>query len=243
VEHYLKQSGVYSPERLLFMETGTNQVLDRTVRSVEILKGPFGSVYANKTCFYASPIERGYSAVSVRSYFHSPTDEKPSELSTAPEKMPSLTSLSLVRVFRDAPEFVVVSANYEPTGALGSVNVSDAKGGDWVAGTTHMIPAEGRSSYLQKYGIPLSIDIQIYLRLRRIPALSVALPEEFSAMVQHYAYDKLIRVDALKDNIVVSSRFLQPAATKEETDTLDALCEARFHQQQMMGLPTVEANE
>jgi hypothetical protein len=243
VEHFIKQAGVDSPERLLYLEAGKNQVLDRTVKSVEILKGPFGSVYADKTCFYASPIERGYSAVSVRSYFHTPVDEKPSELTTAPENMPPLTSLSLVRVFRDAPEFVVVSANYEPGGALGSVNVSDAKGGDWARGETHMVPAEGRLGYLQKYGIPVSIDVQSYVRLHRVRLPSVALPQEFSAMVQHYNYDRMIRVDTLKDNTAVSSRFLQPSVTSEERDVLDALCEARFHQQLKMGLPTVEANE
>jgi hypothetical protein len=243
VDHFLKVPGVGSPERLLYLEAGKDEVLERTVKSVEILKGPFGSVYADKTCFYTSPSEHYYSAVSVRSYFHSPIYETPSELSRAPENLMPLTSVSLVRVFRDVPEYVVVSANYEPSGTLGSVNVSEAKGGDWVKGETHMVPAEGHLDYLQKYGIPLSIDVQSYVRLHRLPLPSVALPQQLATMVQHYQYDKLIRVDALKDNIVASSRFLRPSVTKEERDTLDVLCEARFHQQQAMGLPTVEANE
>jgi len=243
VDHLERGPGASSPQRLLYLEAGKDQVLDRTVKSVKILGGPFGDLFADKTCFYASPIERGYSAVAVRSYFRAPIYETPAELQSPPQNLPPLTSLSLVRVFRETPEFVVISADYEPSGTLGSVNVSEVRGGDWVKGETHMVPTEGRLGYLQKYGIPVSIDVQSFARLHRFPLPPVALVQEQAIYIQHYDYDKLIRVDALKDGALVSTRFLRPSVTKEERETLDALCGARFHKQQAMGLPTVEANE
>jgi hypothetical protein len=239
VDHFEQKPGAASPERLLYLETGKNQILDRTVKTTVVLKGPFGSVYSEKTCFYASPLERGYSAVSVHSYSHTAIDVVPPETANPPASLPLLTSVSLVRVFRASPEFAVVSADYEVSGALVSVNVSGAKNGDWVAGATHMVQVEGNSSYLQQYGIPVSMDIPGYVRLRRLPLPAVDLPQELTAVIQHYGHDQLIRVDVLRDGAVTSSRFLEPQLTKEE-EVLNPACEARFRQQLAKGLPTVE---
>jgi hypothetical protein len=238
VNHFEQRPGKSSAVRLLYLETNTKQVLDRTVKTDLILSGAFGNVYIQKECFYASPIQRGYSSVSVESYFRSSIDVMPAEVAS-PQNLPPLTSVSLVRVLRAAPEFVVVSANYEVSGALVSVNVSQAKGGDWGSGATHMVQVEGRSDYLQQYGIPVSMDVPGYARSQRFPLPAVALPQELNAVVQSYGYDKLIRVDVLKDGTVESTRFLQPEVTKEE-EQLNPLCEARFRQQLALGLPTVE---
>jgi hypothetical protein len=103
------------PERLLYLETGSNQVLDRTVKKEEILRGGYGTVYSTKTCFYASPLARGYSSVSVGGG-NNGIAEVPTELANAPAVLPPLTSVSVIRIFRAAPEYVVVAGNYEPMG-------------------------------------------------------------------------------------------------------------------------------
>jgi hypothetical protein len=238
VDHLESRPGTGSPVRLLYLETTKNQILDRTVKTDLILSGAYGNLYIQKECFYASPIQRGYSAVSVQSYFGSSIDARPAEV-PSPQDLPPLTSVSLVRVLRVAPEFVVVSANYEVSGALLSVNVSQAKGGEWVSGATHMVQVEGRSDYLQQYGIPVSMDVPGYARNQRFPLPAVDSPQELAAVVQSYGFDKLIRVDVLKDGAAASTRFLQPEMTKEE-EQLNPLCEARFRQQLASGLPTVE---
>jgi hypothetical protein len=56
---------------------------------------------------------------------------------------------------------------------------------------------------------------------------------------QHYGYNRLIRQDELNEGTVISSRLLQPSETDEE-NALNPQCESRFHQQQTLGLPTVE---
>jgi hypothetical protein len=248
VDHFQKKPGVDTRERLLYLETDHNQVLDRTVKSDEILKGRFGTVYAEKTCFYSRPIASGYSSVSVKSNLNQLDHEVPSELARPPDNLPLVTSVSLVKIFRTDPEYLVVSANYEPNGELGSLHIDGAKGGDWVHsnfvpaaqnGFVQRIPKDRGSDALKTYGIPAHIDVQESRGSRLVSLPQVALPEEITVMNQHYGYNKLIRQDVLKDGAIISSRFLKPSVTQEE-EVLDPRCESRFHQQQTMGLPTVE---
>ena len=229
-------------ERLLYLETGPNQVLDRTVKNDEILKGSYGTVYSKKTCFYASSLARGHSSVSVGGG-NNGIDEVPIELANAPEALPPLTSVSLIRIFRTAPEYLVVAGNYELDGKMGSLQVSGAKGGDRAAypgGGDYVFPGlTGQpAAWAKQFGIPVRIGVQDYLRSRRLTLPAVDLPQEIVVVDLHYGYDKLIRQDMLSDGIVSSSRFLLPSVTSEER-ILDPLCESRFRQQQAAGLPTV----
>jgi hypothetical protein len=245
VDHFQKKAGVGSRERLLYLETNRNLLLDRTVKYDQILKGRFGTVYVEKTCFYTRPIAESYSYVSVRPYANQLDHEVPSELSRPPESLPLLTSVSIVRVFRAAPEFLVVSANYEPNGELGGLHIDGAKGGDWVH--SDFVP-EAHDSFVQgipkpdaltRYGIPAHIDVQEFTRSHRLSLAPAALAEEATVINLHYGFNKFIWQDELKDGTISSSRFLQPSVTPEE-EVLDPLCESRLSQQRSMGLPTVE---
>ena len=249
VDHFQKKSARETPVRLLYLETDRSQVLDRTVKTIEILRGRFGSVYADKTCFYTRPVEQKWSTVSVHSYFKSAINEIPSEFTSGPEVLlPPLTSLSLVRIFRASPEYLIVAANYEPTGELGSLHIDGAKDGDWLhssfvpaasEGFVHRIKKDLGSEALKKYGIPDRIDLQAYLRMHRIPLEPVSLRVEITVLNEHYGYDRVIRQDELKDGSSISSRFLQSSFTDEER-ILNPRCELRFNQQRALGLPTVE---
>ena len=229
-------------ERLLYLETGHNQVLDRTVKTEKILTGGYGTVYSAKTCFYASPLARGRSSVSVGAD-NNGIDEVPAELAREPEALPPLTSVSLIRIFRTAPEYVVVAGNYEPDGKMGSFQISGAKGGDRVAffgGGDYLFPGVTAqpAALAKQYGIPARIDVQDYLRSHRLTLPLVGLPQEIVVVDFHYGYDKVIRQDTLSDGVISSSRFLVPSVTPEEK-ILDPLCESRFRQQHAEGLPTV----
>ncbi len=248
VSHLQQDPGAKSPTHLLFLETNRDQVLDRTVKSFQLLRGRFGTVYADKTCFFNRPTESSWSYVSVHSYFNAPTTEVPAELPRPPEKLPPLTSLSLVRIFRAFPEYLVVAGNYEPNGDLGSLHIDGAKDGNWVHsnfvpaakdGFDVRIPKDRDLAALVRYGIPAHIDVQGYLRSRHFPLPTASLPQEKTVLNQHYGYNNLIRQDELNDGTVISSRLLQPLNTDEES-VLNPQCDARFHQQQTLGLPTVE---
>ena len=248
VDHFQKKLRAESPVRLLYLETDANQILDRTVKTFQILKGPFGAVYVEKSCFYTRPIESTYSFVSVHSYFKHPIVEVPSELSRGPESLPPLTSLSLIRVFRAPPEYLVVVANYEPNGEVGSLHIDGAKDGDWVhsslvpasgLGFVHRIPNDHSSEALRKYGIPERIDVEVFLRSHQIPLAKVSLPEEVVVLNLHYGYNTVIQQNELANGATVRVRFLQPSVAEEET-VLNPHCESHFKQQSTLGLPTVQ---
>jgi hypothetical protein len=212
------------------------------------MRGRFGTVYADKTCFFNRPTESGWSNVTVHSWFDAPIVEVPSELRRPPEKLPPLTSLSLVRIYRAAPEYLVVAANYEPNGELGTVHIGGVKDGNWVQIDFNPLAKIGLNQRpgkgwdleaLGRYGIPPHIDVEGYLRSRHIPLPTVSLPQEMTVLNLHYGYNRLIRQDDLKDGTVISSRFLQPSDTDEE-NALNPQCESQFRQQQRLGLPTVE---
>ncbi|MEO7030662.1 MAG: hypothetical protein ABI147_14800 [Acidobacteriaceae bacterium] len=253
VDHCEKKLGSVARERSLYLETGQDQVLDRTVKTDEILRGPFGSVDAVKECFYTRPIQNGFGSVSVEFNGNDKEHELPSEVPSPTENLPALTSLSLVRIFRADPEYVIVSANYERDGNLGSLNFGAAKNGSPARtgsfGTAiyrtpdPQVNDQQRKELgpsLTKYGIPAHIDVEKYLLSRQMPLPAVALDQEKNVMNEFYGFGKFIRQDELKDGAIVASRWLQPSVTEEEKKTLNPLCDARFRQQQASGLPTVE---
>lgn len=253
VAHFERKAGAVARERSLYLETGQDQVLDRTVKTDEILRGPFGTVDAVKECFYSRPIENVFGSVSVEFNGNDTEHELPSVVPSPAEGLPPLTSLSLVRIFRTSPEYVIVSANYERDGSLGSLNFGSAKdgqpGGTGRSGTAiyrtpdpqvNEIVRKGLDPELAKYGIPVHIDVQRYLLSRQMPLPAVALDQEKNVMNEFYGFGKFIRQDELKDGAIVASRWLQPSVTEEEKETLNPLCDARFRQQQTIGLPTVE---
>jgi hypothetical protein len=253
VDHRERKPGAVTRERSLYLETNNDQVLDRTVKTDEILRGPFGAINAERECFYTRPIENVYGSVSVEFNGNDLEHELPSEISSPTEGLPPLTSLSLVRIFRTSPEYVIVSANYERDGSLGSLNFGAAKSGspagDGPFGTAvyrtgdlqvDNLQRKGLGPSLTKYGIPAHIDVEKYLLSRQMPLPAVALDQEKNVMNEFYGFGKLIRQDELKDGAIVASRWLQPSVTEEEKETLNPLCDARFRQQQAIGLPTVE---
>jgi hypothetical protein len=253
VDHFERKAGAVARERSLYLETGQDQVLDRTVKTDEILRGPFGTVDAVKECFYTRPIENGFGSVSVEFNGNDKEHELPSVVPSPAEGLPPLTSLSLVRIFRTSLEYVIVSANYERDGSLGSLNFGSAKdgrpGGTGPSGTAiyrtpdpqvNEIVRKGLDPELTKYGIPAHIDVQRYLLSRQMPLPAVALDQEKNVMNEFYGFGKFIRQDELKDGAIVAPRWLQPSVTEEEKETLNPLCDARFRQQQTIGLPTVE---
>jgi hypothetical protein len=226
----------------MYLETGPNKVLLRTVKDEEILRGRYGTVYSAKTCFYASPLTRGYSSVSVGAG-NNGIDEVPTELVSAPEALPPLTSVSLIRIYRTAPEYVVVAGNYELDGKMGGLQISGAKDGDrapYSGGGDYVFPGSTTQpvAIAKQYGVPARINVQDYLRSHKLTLPVVDLPQEMVVIDLHYGYDKLIRQDTLSDGMISSSRFLLPSVTSEEK-ILDPLCESRFLQQRATGLPTV----
>ncbi len=238
VDHFAKKSLSERRDRLLYLEADLDSLLDRSVKQDEIMKGPYGTLYATKTCFYNRPIEGGASAVSIGSYSNDLGHEVPVELTAAPNNLPPLTSVSVVRIFRASPEYIIASANYEPDGNLGSLHVDKTAGGDWVSGSAS-VNLGLEQTLLATYGVSRRIDFQQYLSSRRLALSPAALPDVANLLIRFYGYGKMIRQDNLNHGVVIGSRFLQPSITPEEK-ILDPVCEAHFRQLAAAKLRTVE---
>ncbi|MDQ2839783.1 MAG: hypothetical protein M3Y72_01825 [Acidobacteriota bacterium] len=235
VDHYAKQPVKKKRERLLSLAaTYPDFLLNRTVKQDEILKGPFGTLYSTKDCTYNSPLVKGSSVIYDASGGNGEEHETPTELITAPKDLPPLTSLSLTRIFLGKPkviilpasDYVVVSANYEPDGRLGGLHVNKAQGGDNTSGDTGMfgMGLEGT------YGIPRRIDIPGYLGSRQLTLPPSTFADFADVAVEHYGYNKIIRVEELSNGVAANPRFFQPSVTPEER-TLNPVCDAELKQQ------------
>ena len=240
VDHFLKRAGGGEPERLFYLEANPDQLLDRTVKYVVLLEGSFGTVYATKTCFYNRPVAENFDTVAVGSNQKN-LGALPSEIPDPRTELPPLTGFSLVRIFRTGAEHLVIGANYELNGDLGSLHISGTKDGEWSSTNAggNFLALGGWGGRLERYGIPAHIDIQQYLKRRRLPLPLVAMAQELNVVHQHFDYGKVIRQDKLRDGMIVSSRFLQPVVTEEE-QALGPACDSRLHQQWSMGLRTVD---
>ena len=240
VDHLERNPGDAQGHRSLFLETNIDGKLDRTVRSDVLLIGDFGTVYAEKTCFYNRPVQSNYSSVKIGfwSNGYSSLFEEPTQLASSPEAVPPLTSASLVRMIRNGADYTLVSADYESTGELRGLHVASASGGRISPGTNQSsYRLDSKDPRLAKYGMPFHIDINGYLSSHRLQLPSVTGSEESTWLIQFYDFGKLIQQQQLRAGVPISSRWLQPSTTKEE-QTIGPECDSRFHQQRSMGLPT-----
>ncbi|MGI4826619.1 MAG: hypothetical protein ACRYFU_00250 [Janthinobacterium lividum] len=252
IDHLEKRAESVSPERALYLETNRDQVLDFTSKEDEVLSGPFGSLNAKRECFYTRPIESTFGSVSIEFNGNDMQHEVPLVISGPPQGLPALTSLSLVRIFHTGADYVIITANYEPDGRLGSLDYGSARNGHPSPGpsgtatyrTSDPVVDEILRSQLapdlERYGIPVSIAVKKYLQSRTMPLPASSLQQYRNVLHAFYGFGKFIRQDELRDGIIVTSRWLQPSQTKEEKDTLNILCDERFRKQQTLGLPTVE---
>ena len=240
VNHFAKQAGSADVRELLYLEADQDR-LERTVRTDEIVTGPFGAVVAEKTCFYNRPIENYLSSVKVLIQSANPEigREIPDPISEAPTHVPPLTSAAIVRLFNADSELVFGSGNYDADGTLGSINHGHIVNADLKPGSSTVLPrAPDFSEIRQASGLPPRFEIEDYLHSKRMPLLGSSSSKEPTFVILVYGFGKLIRLDSLDNGVVISSRYLRPVATEEEK-ILGPECDEHLQRQQSTGRSTV----
>jgi Protein of unknown function (DUF1223) len=114
VDHFAKQAGSADVRKLLYLEAHGGR-LERTVKTDQIVTGPFGAVIAEKTCFYNRP-DPSWISVRIQSLNPEIGREIPGPVPEAPKIIPPLASISIVRFFRTDPQLIFGSGNYEADG-------------------------------------------------------------------------------------------------------------------------------
>jgi hypothetical protein len=241
VDHWEWQTGASNVRRLLYLEANRG-VLERTVKDDEIVAGPFGALVTEKTCFYNHPVDTYRSSLKILVQSLTPEigREIPEPISAVPENIPSLTSVSIVRIFRSAPQFIFASGNYEANGTIGSIQSGEVMNGEVQNGSSVMMPGASQFNAIrQASGLPSRIDVENYLRRKHLPLPEISNPEDRTVVVLVYGFGELIRQGSLDRDAVISVRYFKPVMTEEERG-VGPECVKRLRQQESTGKPTVE---
>jgi hypothetical protein len=218
VIHFAKQTGSAEVRDLLYLEAVRDR-LDRTVKTDQIVTGPFGAVVAEKTCFYNRPVE--YSPCSMNVLIQSAHPEIGREIPDAipevPKNVPPLTSISIVRFIASGPQLIFGSGNYGVNGAIGNMQSGKVVNGDLQSGSSIIFPlATDFDKIRQTSGLPPRVEVENYLRSKRMPLLNMSNPQGRTIVILVYGFGKLMRQDSLEDGDVTSSRYMRPVVTQEE---------------------------
>jgi hypothetical protein len=136
--HAIEQLGPLNSEhrrpRLNYFSTDSAYRLIYRHKDQELLQGPFGSIYAKSDYFYDALYKGQATGFEVEAYSKRIGVELPVLVDVPPGDLGELCAVSLVRIVRADPEYKALSATYSSAGQLQSLNVSSARGGDWVSG-------------------------------------------------------------------------------------------------------------
>lgn len=240
INHMERGPGEPEAHVALSLETTPDGRLDLTDKKNVLLIGDFGTIYAEKTCFYNRPIQSNYSSVKISVFDngYTPAYDKPTLLPAAPRTVPLLTSVSLVRVVHNEADYTLVTADYEATGELRNFHVARANSGKIYPATDEVsYPLNSKDPRLEKYGIPSTLKVDSDLSRHPLRLPSVGVSDVSTWLIQFHDFGKLIHQQQLREGVPVSSRWLQPSVTEEE-HTIGPECDSRFRQQLSMGLPT-----
>jgi len=95
--------------------------------------GEFGSVYTQQTYFYATKYAGQPNQLMTVGYANSVGHDTPDVVSQKPAATcVNLSAVSLVRIFKHPPGYIIASANYSASGELQSLHVNGARNGEWV---------------------------------------------------------------------------------------------------------------
>lgn len=133
IDHYFQNDFEKPRIRYSHLEMGSDRILAKTANAREVLRGPFGTVYSRKTCYFNLPIESYHNDVEVRLYANQFEHEPATVAGERPSNAAgTLTYVNVIRVLRGGPEYLVLSALYSATGHLKRASVDGARAGDWV---------------------------------------------------------------------------------------------------------------
>ena len=189
-----------------------------------ILSGPFGHVYARSTYYYAPQYAGQPNGFEVAGYLA----DAPFEAARIDGSGPSgarLDAISLVRVFHHPPEFLVLSADYAPTGAIRAFHVNGTMDGKWTnlpEASTQAGVELGRTSFgdrsphRETFGFPVSFPIAEYLAGPRRVWRATAHAEYLTTVTLHYEFNRSAAQQLFRGEALQESRTLRFSVSPED---------------------------
>lgn len=239
ISHLSRRDAHSSLIRYTYLVSSANHNLGHFVKTREVLKGAFGAVLAIKSCFYLPPAQAAQRPNHFDVQPYAELAEPPAIHSEQPAGVAdTLFYLSVIRVFRAPPEYVIVTAVYSTDGRLRSVYLNGSHGGDWVhandlTGFEKDAISLGKArapETLRHYGLPDRIDLNRYLHKFDFPLAPTALESVTDAVNLHFNFGDWTRQDEFAPDGSHQTRFLAYVQTAEDR-ILDPICNQRFAQQ------------
>src|SRR5258708_20754995 len=200
--------------------------LSYRTKYLRLLSGPYATVYGKVEYFYAERYSKHKNSFETTSYANSLRQVLPVvyDRGEGVEQTP-LSAISLVRILRAQPEFLIASANYSSDGHLYALSVNGAKDGSWVGsnqlriyagkfGTDTMIGDDRKTR--EYFGIPATFPVSDYLAGKAVPFTDLKLDAVLDAVNLHYDESRVVRQDIYAPGKERITSFLRYPQTKED---------------------------
>jgi len=168
-----------------------------------LLKGEYGTVYLRTTYFY--PPERKPQPVEFYAdLWLSDPNQRLAENIPAIDQTRELSAITVIRIFRAPPGFLVVCATYESDGRIAVLSVDGSKNGEWIH-SNNLSPLYrnldvatsfgDRPRTREYFGLPETFPISDYLRTYRNISKPASLPVYQDVINLHYQRNEFVRQD------------------------------------------------
>ena len=191
-----------------------------------LMQGPYGTVFAESTYFYSAEYHHQPADFNVALYLNEESHE-PAMRAEAADVKGELSAVSLIRIFRASPGFLVACATYEPDGHLSVLSVDGSRNGNWVhsnevaaiykdldVATTYV----DRPKTRRYFGLPETFPVAAYLNKTQDVAEPVALASYQDVINLHYERNRYVRQDVFNVDGTRTTEFLQYVITPEDRE-------------------------
>jgi hypothetical protein len=233
---YIAPDGRPDPDAISMTD---HSVIETKSSEQVILTGDYGTVYVRTTHFYPpkyvpQPIE-----FYAELWFSRP-NQATAERVGAFDQTADLGAITVVRVFRAPPGFLVVCATYDQNGHVAVLSVNGSRGGEWVH-SNELLPLYknldvatsfgDRPRTRQYFGLPETFPIADYLHAYRNVSKPVNLQSYQDVINLHYQRNQYVRQDLFSPDGTRKTEFLHYPLTSayEELKPLDDRMQFGYH--------------
>jgi hypothetical protein len=193
-------------------------------KSQVLMHGPYGTVFAQSKYYYGKQYNHQPIDFGVTLYFNEGGHE-PAQPAGMLDEVGALSAISLVRVFKAPPEFLVVCATYDADGHMLILSINGSENGNWVH------PSEIRTLYpdfdfgtsyadrpttREYFGVPETFPIAEYLNSPKNEAEKVTLSIYSDTVNLHCQRNRYVRQDTFRLDGSHTTDFFKYTITPED---------------------------
>ena len=187
-------------------------------------QGPYGTVFAQSTYYYATQYNHAPTDFHAELYFNEGSHEPAQQVETMNE-VGALSAISVVRIFKAAPGYLIACATYDASGRLLVLSINGSKDGNWVHSNNvfALYPGldfgtiyEDRPKTRQYFGLPESFPLSDYLKAPYNVGEKNDLVSFSDTVNFHYQRNRHVRQDVFSPDGSHQSHSLTYTITAED---------------------------